>query len=189
MTIVGLGNPTERYRNTRHNIGFMVADVLANRLNVRFHRRPNRLVAVGRWSGREVRIMKPMSYMNKSGLPVSMQMDETPDELLVIVDDMSLPFGRLRLRPSGSDGGHNGLASVISWLGRDDFPRVRIGIGAPPTAADGASYVLMPFPSGEARQLPDLLARAAEACLTVVSDGLQTAMNLFNPAPIEEPSA
>ncbi|MEO0073257.1 MAG: aminoacyl-tRNA hydrolase [candidate division WOR-3 bacterium] len=181
MTIFGLGNPTRRYALTRHNAGFMVTDELARRLDARFRPLPWRLVATTKYVGVPLHLVKPTTYMNESGIAVKEQLLSNPDEFMVVIDDIALPFGRIRLRPAGSDGGHKGLASVIYHLGRDDFPRLRIGIGSPPPGCESTQYVLEPFTSSEMSSLPEIIARAADACLVAVSEGLSMAMNRFNP--------
>ena len=183
MTIFGLGNPTRRYVATRHNAGFMVLDALAARLRCRFRMYPDREVARRQFAGDELVLVKPLLYMNESGGVVRKQLERKPDKLLVVCDDMALPFGRLRLRPAGSDGGHNGLGSIIAHLGRSDFPRLRVGIDAPARSSDGIDYVLEPFPTEQEALLPEVLARAADACIAVVTHGLERAMSRFNPMP------
>jgi PTH1 family peptidyl-tRNA hydrolase len=185
VTIFGLGNPTERYAATRHNVGFMVVDALARKLRARFRHVPGRFVARRELAGEPLTLVKPMLYMNESGVAVQEQLAAAPDEFLVVCDDMALPFGRLRLRPGGSDGGHNGLGSIIHRLGRTDFARLRVGIDAPPRAAEWADWVLEPFAPEQQHDLPEVLDRAAEACLTVVTAGLGRAMTRYNPAPVE----
>jgi PTH1 family peptidyl-tRNA hydrolase len=142
---------------------------------------PDREVARRQFAGDDLVLVKPLLYMNESGVVVRKQLERKPDRLLVVCDDMALPFGRLRLRPQGSDGGHNGLGSIISHLGRSDFPRLRVGIDAPVRSSDGVDYVIEPFPEEQAAMLPEVLARAADACLTVVTGGLELAMSRFNP--------
>ncbi|MBM3315925.1 peptidyl-tRNA hydrolase, partial [candidate division WOR-3 bacterium] len=115
------------------------------------------------------------------------QLEQRPDDFLVVLDDIALPFGRLRLRPGGSDGGHKGLASVIYHLGRSDFPRLRLGTGSPPAGTDGTDYVLEPFRAEEIARLPEVVGRAADACLDVTRAGLEAAMNRCNPDPAEPP--
>jgi PTH1 family peptidyl-tRNA hydrolase len=181
VTIFGLGNPTRRYAATRHNAGFMVLDTLAARLRCRFRMFPDGVVPRRLFAGDDLVLVKPLLYMNESGVVVRKQLERKPDRLLVVCDDMALPFGRLRLRPQGSDGGHNGLGSIISHLGRSDFPRLRVGIDAPVRSSDGVDYVIEPFPEEQAAMLPEVLARAADACLTVVTGGLELAMSRFNP--------
>lgn len=188
MTLFGLGNPGDRYADTRHNIGFLVLDELARRLRVRFRSGSGLALARGSWRSERLLLVKPMLYMNESGVPVAEQLRREPDDFLVICDDFALPFGRLRLRPQGSDGGHNGLASIVYRLGTDRFPRLRVGIGSPPEGMDRADYVLEPFPAEEATRLPELLGKAADACLAVATDGLERAMNRHN-SPGEEQCA
>jgi len=142
---------------------------------------PDREVARRQFAGDDLVLVKPLLYMNESGGVVRKQLERKPDRLLVVCDDMALPFGRLRLRPQGSDGGHNGLGSIISHLGRSDFPRLRIGIDAPARSSDGIDYVLEPFPEEQAAMLPEVLERAADACIAVVTQGLERAMSRFNP--------
>ena len=181
MTIFGLGNPGPRYALTRHNAGFMVVDSIAARLGFRFRTFPDREVAGRQFAGDQLVLVKPLLYMNESGVVVRKQLERKPDGMLVVCDDMALPFGRLRLRPAGSDGGHKGLRSIISHLGRSDFPRLRIGIDAPARSSDGIDYVLEPFPREQEALLPEVLARAADACIAVVTQGLERAMSRFNP--------
>lgn len=183
MTIFGLGNPTERYARTRHNVGFMVVDTLARRLHTRFRHLAGRHVARKEHAGRDLVLVKPLLYMNESGVVVKSQLEAEPDDFLVVCDDLALPFGRLRLRPKGSDGGHNGLGSIIYRLGRTDFPRLRVGIDEPGPGEDGIDYVLEPFPPEQAGKLPEVLDRAADACLALVTGGIELAMNRYNPDP------
>lgn len=186
MTIFGLGNPGPRYALTRHNVGFMVVDALAARLGFRFRTYADRAVARRQFSGEELALVKPLLFMNESGIVVRKQLERRPDDMLVVCDDMALPFGRLRLRPSGSDGGHKGLGSTIAQLGRSDFPRLRVGIDAPARSGDGIDYVLERFPADQEQVLSEVLQRAADACIAVVTQGLERAMNRFNPmaAPV-----
>jgi PTH1 family peptidyl-tRNA hydrolase len=183
VTIFGLGNPGRRYAATRHNVGFMVADALAGTLGCRFRVFPDREVARRQFAGDELLLVKPLLYMNESGVVIRKQLERKPDDMLVVCDDMALPFGRLRLRPAGSDGGHKGLGSIISHLGRSDFPRLRVGIDAPARSSDGVDYVLEPFPKEQEALLTEVLERAADACIAVVTQGLERAMSRFNPMP------
>lgn len=189
MTIFGLGNPGPRYALTRHNVGFMVVDVLAARLGSRFRTFTDRAVARRQLSGDALVLVKPLLFMNESGIVVRKQLERRPDDMLVICDDMALPFGRLRLRPSGSDGGHKGLGSIIARLGRSDFPRLRVGIDAPVRSSDGIDYVLERFPAEQEEVLSEVLQRAVDACIAVLTQGLERAMSRFNPmaAPGVEP--
>jgi PTH1 family peptidyl-tRNA hydrolase len=183
VTIFGLGNPGPRYALTRHNAGFMVVDSIAARLGFRFRKFPDREVARRQFSGDELVLVKPLLFMNESGVVVRKQLERKPDDMLVVCDDMALPFGRLRLWPAGSDGGHNGLGSIIMHLGRSDFARLRIGIDAPARSSDGIDYVLEPFPKRQEALLSEVLERATDACVAVVTQGLERAMSRFNPMP------
>lgn len=183
MTIFGLGNPGTRYAFTRHNVGFMVVDTLAAKLGFRFRTFADRAVARRQFAGDELVLVKPLLFMNESGIAARKQLARRPDGMLVVCDDMALPFGRLRLRPAGSDGGHKGLGSIIAHIGRSDFPRLRVGIDAPARSSDGIDYVLETFPTEQEALLPEVLARASDACIAVVVQGLERAMSRFNPLP------
>lgn len=185
--LFGLGNPGRRYAKTRHNAGWQVLDLLAERHDAAFKRTRLLHGETGdlRLEGTVVRLVKPHSFMNRCG-PVYRRALEVyeaePDEALVIVDDFSLPTGRLRFRGEGSDGGHNGLRSLQESLGTPAYPRLRIGIGPAPEGVPWATYVLKRYDAAQRRALPDLLERAADACEVWVREGLETAMNRFNPA-------
>ncbi|MEO0009031.1 MAG: aminoacyl-tRNA hydrolase [candidate division WOR-3 bacterium] len=179
MTIFGLGNPGPRYAHTRHNAGFLVVDTIAHRLGIRFHHLPGSLVGRTVIDAKPLTLVKPLLFMNNSGVVVKEHLSRNPDHFLVVVDDIALPFGTLRLRPKGSDGGHKGLASIIFYLKTDNFPRLRIGIGSP-DGVEAAEYVLSPWTDEETRQLPEVLNRAADACLFIFQHGLEMAMNRFN---------
>ncbi len=179
MTVFGLGNPTEHYAFTRHNLGFMTVDTIARRLKIRFHHISGRFLAQTMFAGKKLFLVKPLLYMNNSGVVVKEQLAEQPDDFLVVVDDLALPFGTLRLRPRGSDGGHKGLASIIYHLGTDEFPRLRVGIGSP-AERDATEYVLSPFSADELKLLPNVLECAADACLMVATSGLGKAMSRYN---------
>ncbi|NPA43083.1 MAG: aminoacyl-tRNA hydrolase [Chlorobi bacterium] len=181
--IAGLGNPGPQYKYTRHNAGFLAADTLAERLGADF--KPDRYaeVAKARHRGKQLIIIKPQTYMNLSGKAVRywLQKEKIPlERLLVIADDLNLPFGRIRLRAKGSHGGHNGLRHIIETLGTDAFPRLRIGIGKNFRPGEQVDYVLGKWTEEEIKRLPDILDRAAEAALTFVTRGLQEAMTRFN---------
>lgn len=183
--IVGLGNPDAKYRNTRHNVGFMVLDRLAERLGVAFDREKfHGAIAEVVQPGRKLLLLKPMTYMNRSGTSVAAaarnRVNEPEDDLLVITDDVNLPLGRLRLRARGSAGGHNGLKSVIEHLGTQDFPRLRIGVGAADSRADLSDHVLGKFAPDELDTVRDAVERAANAALRFIDQGLEKAMNEFN---------
>ncbi len=182
--IVGLGNPGREYRLTRHNVGFMLLDRLAVKLDLRFTRLQSKaLVADGLYQERKIILAKPQTFMNLSGQAVQglMRFYKLPlDRLLVVHDHLDLPLGTLRLRPDGGAGGQRGMESILARLGSDDFARLRLGIGRPPGQMDPAAYVLQEFSTAEQAVLSEMLNRAAEAVLTWVTDGLETAMNRFN---------
>ncbi len=183
--IVFLGNPGPKYECTRHNAGFMAGDALAKKLGVSIDRlRFKALTAAAEINGEKVLLMKPQTFMNLSGEAVGQAArfyKIPPERVLVVSDEISLPLGKLRVRPKGSAGGHNGLKSIIASLGSDAFPRIRIGVGAPPHPDyDMADWVLSVFRN---QDLEDMLAasdRAAEAVTTYISDGPERAMNRFN---------
>ena len=183
--IVFLGNPGPKYECTRHNAGFMAGDALAKKLGVSINRlRFKALTAAAEINGEKVLLMKPQTFMNLSGEAVGQAArfyKIPPERVLVVSDEISLPLGKLRVRPKGSAGGHNGLKSIIASLGSDAFPRIRIGVGAPPHPDyDMADWVLSVFRN---QDLEDMLAasdRAAEAVTTYISNGPERAMNRFN---------
>ena len=182
--IVGLGNPGREYRLTRHNIGFICLDRLADRLDAAFTRVESRaLVTKTAYQSSRLVLAKPQTYMNLSGQAVSAlaRFYKVPIEhLLVVYDDVDLSLGTLRLRPGGSSAGQKGMQSIIERLGSQDFPRLRLGIGRPPGRMDAASYVLQEFHPGEGELLGATLERAVDAILTFVSEDLVTAMNRYN---------
>lgn len=185
--IVGLGNPGERYARTRHNIGFEAIDTLARRHGLEFRgKRANSLIAEGQIAGQRVALVKPQTYMNLSGQAVSSLRNwykiDPARELLVVYDDLDLPFGKLRLRERGSAGTHNGMRSIVAQLGSSDFPRLRVGIDQPPGKMDAAAYVLSRFRKEEEAELPFLLDTIADAVEVVLREGLTAAMNRYNPA-------
>ena len=165
--VVGLGNPGPAYAATRHNVGFMVVDLLAERMSSRFKAHKGRAdVVEGRLVGVPVVLAKPKCYMNESGGPVASIRDffKVPVERIVVIhDDLDLPYGTLRLKRGGGDGGHNGLRSVTSALGSREYLRVRLGIGRPPGRMDPADYVLRAVRRGRGRELPFHVDRAADA--------------------------
>ncbi len=181
--IVGLGNPGPRYAATRHNIGFAVVDLLADRIGGRFKAHRSRCEIVeARLSGIPVVLAKPMSYMNESGGPVNAaaRFFKTPVERIVVAhDDLDLDYGAIRLKQGGGAGGHNGLRSMISALGSPEFARVRFGIGRPPGRQDPADFVLREFATGERKELGYLVDRAADATEALLRDGLTEAQNKF----------
>jgi PTH1 family peptidyl-tRNA hydrolase len=181
--IVGLGNPGERYRRTRHNVGFMVVDALAARGKAKAGKLFGEAwVAEATLAGRAVRLAKPLTFMNRSGRAVKALMDRSPGELepVVVVDDAALPVGSVRVRERGSDGGHNGLRSVIAALGSEEFPRVRVGIGRGDANEDMAEYVLSEFRPEDVTIVEEVVSWAAEAIECLVGDGVAAAMNRYN---------
>jgi PTH1 family peptidyl-tRNA hydrolase len=180
--VVGLGNPGSRYAQTRHNVGFMVVNVLARRHHMTFRGSKQRAdVARGRMGDLPVLLAQPVTYMNESGVAVARLVAyyRVPlEHLLVVCDDLDLPFGRLRLRPSGSSGGNRGLESIIREIGSKDFPRLRVGVGRPDRSA--VDHVLSPFSPEQMRLLPGLVDKAADAVTAALQEGVTPAMNEFN---------
>jgi PTH1 family peptidyl-tRNA hydrolase len=181
--VVGLGNPGPRYAGTRHNAGALVVDVLAARMGGRLKTHKARAdVLEGRLASGPVLLARPRSFMNESGGPVAglLRFYKVPLERLVVVhDDLDLPFAALRLKRGGGDGGHNGLRSISAANGRD-YLRVRVGIGRPPGRQDPADYVLRDFSTAERKELDYLVDRAADAVEALVCEGLEAAQNRFN---------
>ena len=182
--VIGLGNPGPDYARTRHNVGFLCLDELAARHGLRFASgRARAEVVTGAIAGEPVALAKPQTYMNDSGASVAALVafyQIAPTNLLVVSDDLDLPFGHLRLRAAGSAGGHNGLRSIIAHLRRQEFARLRIGIGRPAERIPAERYVLMPFTPAERERLPDVLAAGADAVECWTRDGLTDAMNRYN---------
>ena len=183
--IVGLGNPGGEYEMTRHNIGFLVLDELAARNGLSFRKswwHPFE-VAKGIMGGETVWLVKPQTFMNRSGLavrPMLRRLKSLPDDLLVVFDDTALEWGRLRIRAQGSAGGHNGVQSVLDVLGGDAFGRIRVGIGTKPDMVSLSDYVLGSFSAEERRELDGVTARAADAVERVCQEGIARAMNVLN---------
>lgn len=179
--VVGLGNPGSRFERTRHNIGFMVAGELALRASATFRSSKQRAeVARGAVEGLNLLVARPQTFMNLSGIAVSRLLSyyHLPvNRLIVVCDDLDLPFGTLRLRPSGSSGGNRGLMSIISELGTEDFTRLRVGVGRP--RGEAIDHVLSRFPPEHEELLPGLVSIAADAVLAALQD-VRTAMNEFN---------
>ena len=185
--IVGLGNPGPKYRNTRHNVGFQVLDLLAARWGAAFDREKfYGLVAMAGHASENVMLLKPLTYMNRSGASVAeATRNKVPDlaDLLVVVDDVNLPFGRLRLREGGSAGGHNGLKSIIEQVGSQEFPRLRIGVGVNKAGEGLTDHVLGSFRPEERAELDAIVARAADGVAAFVEGGVIPAMNEVNKKP------
>ncbi|MDT0302272.1 aminoacyl-tRNA hydrolase [Streptomonospora wellingtoniae] len=184
--VVGLGNPGPSYAGNRHNVGFMVADALAERCGQRFKAHKARAeVAEARIRGVPAVLAKPRTYMNLSGGPVaalSRFYKVPPERVLVIHDELDVPFGALRLKRGGGAGGHNGLRSVSESLSDPGYLRVRAGVGRPPGRMDAAAYVLKDFSSTERKELGVVVERAADAVETVLTDGLEKAQNIYHSA-------
>lgn len=183
--IAGLGNPGREYEMTRHNIGFLVLDELAGRLNLSFRRswRVPAQTAKGEIGRLPVRLVKPQTFMNRSGRAVSPALRQAggrTDDLLVVFDDVALGWGQLRVRAQGSAGGHNGVQSIMDALGGGAFGRIRIGIGPKPDSVSLSDYVLGPFSDTERQNLKDVVRRAADAVEMVCTAGIEQTMNCFN---------
>ena len=182
--IAGLGNPGPEYAGNRHNAGQMVVDLLAERMGTRFkaHRTRNE-VADGRLAGVPVTLAKPRTYMNLSGVPVAALAafyKVPPERIVVVHDELDIPFGAMRLKRGGGDNGHNGLRSVTQALGTNEYNRARFGIGRPPGRMDAATFVLRDFSAAERKELPLLIDRCADAVETLLSKGLAVAQNTFH---------
>lgn len=181
-----LGNPGEEYRKTRHNAGFMAGDYAAGRTGLEYSWRSwqkTGLYAVWEHNGEKIYFLKPQTYMNLSGRAVQSLAafyKIPPQQILVVYDDLALPFGRTRLRRDGSNGSHNGMGSVINCLGSSAIPRLRIGIGLRPSYIQGKDYVLGNFPEEEMEKMPEVLEKAWKSICVCVDEGLEKAMNLCN---------
>src|ERR1044071_1301769 len=180
--IVGLGNPGPEYARTRHNVGWQVVDAFAKkfRIDVARHEK-NAMTGTERVAGGSVLVAKPLTYMNLSGDAVRLLVNayaESTEELMVVYDDIDLPLGKLRIRPNGSSGTHNGMRSIIAELGSENFPRLRVGIGSPETQL--RDYVLDEFASGEQPVVDRAIGRAVDALVLFCRDDLRRAMNEFN---------
>ncbi|MBR4905076.1 MAG: aminoacyl-tRNA hydrolase [Selenomonadaceae bacterium] len=183
---VGLGNPTPEYAATKHNVGFMLADKLADKISAdNWREKFNALIAESFFGGEKIIIVKPQTFMNLSGEAVAPIMNFYKlgaDDLIVAHDDMDLPLGTIRLRPKGSGGGHHGIESIIQHLGGEqNFPRVRIGVGRPPKNWTVNHHVLSPFTQEDADKINVALEELVPAVLCIFSEGINNAMNKFNP--------
>jgi PTH1 family peptidyl-tRNA hydrolase len=185
--VVGLGNPGEHYRCTRHNLGFRVVDVLAARLAaVAGAERAGAWVAEARLADEPVLLVKPLSFMNLSGIPVARLLaahDGTPSDLIVVVDDAALDLGTIRVRERGGHGGHNGLGSLVAELGTEDFPRVRVGVRKGEMPEELAAWVLADFPEEDLTLAEEIEGRAADAVSCLATEGAVAAANRFNARP------
>jgi peptidyl-tRNA hydrolase, PTH1 family len=182
--IIGLGNPGREYRETRHNVGFMLLDKLTLRLNTRFTRMQSKaLVASSIYKERKIVLAKPQTFMNLSGQSVQglLHFYKLPlENLLIAHDDLDLPVGTIRIRPDGRSAGQRGMTSTIEKLGTDEFPRLRLGIGRPPGQMQAPDYVLQNFIESDLTIISETIDRAVEAVLLWVTDGLEAAMNKYN---------
>lgn len=183
--VVGLGNPGVNYNNTRHNVGFEVVKILADRFDIDTdYIRHKAICGKGLIEGNKVILAMPQTYMNLSGESVLQLVNyykiDVASELIVVVDDIDLAPGQIRIRKSGSAGGHNGLKNIIRNLGREDFVRVRVGVGAKPSGYDLADYVLSHFSKEDRELMDEAFIRVAESVVTIMKDGVDTAMNRFN---------
>lgn len=187
--VVGLGNPGPEYARNRHNAGFMIIDLIATRMGARFgrHRRAVAHVAEGHLGagGPRLVLVKPMTFMNLSGAPAAAlsRFYKIPAERIVVLhDELDIPYGQIRLKLGGGEGGHNGLRSLSQSLGTRDYLRVRFGIGRPPGRQDPADYVLSDFSTVERKELELLVDRAADATEVILTSGLERAQNMYHPA-------
>ena len=189
--VAGLGNPGATYRPTRHNVGFRAANRLAARdPSARWQERATAHVAQARLADQRVLLLKPQTYMNRSGevvAPTLADLDLPPTALLVLHDDVDLPLGRLKVKAGGGHGGHNGLKSLMAELDARDFVRIRLGVGRPEPGGDVVEWVLGAFTDEEQAPLTEMLDRAVDAALTVLTDGAGAAANRFNAAPRPSP--
>ena len=182
--IAGLGNPTREYDKTRHNVGFSVIDVLADKYNIDVSDRKHKaLCGRGVIEGEKVLLLKPQTFMNLSGESIREAVDYykiDPEEIIVIYDDISLEPGQLRIRLKGSAGGHNGIKNIIAHLGTQEFPRIKVGVGAKPPKMDLADYVLSRFGAEEQKVMDEAFQEAAEAAVMMMTTGAERAMNHYN---------
>lgn len=178
--VYGLGNPGTRYARTRHNMGFMVVDHLALRLGISVNKvRAGLLYGTARIFGRQVALVKPQTYMNLSGEPLNI-LGVEPGELVVVHDDMDIPFGSVRVKAGGGTGGHRGLESIRATLGTGEFLRIRVGIGRPPVGKDPSVYVLEEIPASDMPVLSRILEAASDAVMMCLRGEVVSAMNTFN---------
>ena len=181
--IVGLGNPGKEYKYTRHNLGFIIVEQLAKDLQVSFKKRKLYWIAITNYKDIEVVLLKPMTYMNLSGRAVEFIVNKHRidfSQILVICDDINLPFGQIRIRGKGSDGGHNGLASIIEYLNTLQFPRLRIGIGSRFSKDQVTEFVLSPFATKEINKITDIIDVARHVVWSFIEKGLMVTMNEYN---------
>jgi PTH1 family peptidyl-tRNA hydrolase len=182
--VVGLGNPGEEYENTPHNLGFRVIDLLAERNSIHVNRKDSKaLIGVGEVAGKPVILAKPQTYMNLSGTsvePLMVKHSLTPADLILVYDELDLPWGELKIKPRGSAAGHHGPESVIDRLGTTDFVRVRLGINPGYKLRDGVEYLLSPIKRSEREQAEELVGRGADAVASIIAEGVEKSMTKFN---------
>lgn len=182
--IIGLGNPGRQYENTHHNVGFDTVDILSGKFGIKIAKLKHKaLIGDGLIQGKRVLLVKPQTYMNLSGESVREVVEwyNIPlKNIIIIYDDVDLPLGRIRIRPKGSSGTHNGMKSIIYQLQSDEFPRIRIGIGKPPENWDMADYVLSRFDAEERKIIDQSISKAAEAAVEIINSGIEKAMNMYN---------
>ena len=187
--IVGLGNPGREYRETRHNVGFMIVDEIARRHGLSWAMAPSQVpdaFVTKRYGAAPLLLAKPLTYMNRSGDAVAAlarYYDIAPADLLIVIDEAALPFGKLRARPRGSAGGHNGLKSIVERLGTQEFPRLRLGVGRGDGRRDLADHVLATFEPEERTELEPVIARAADAAEMFAVEDIFKVMNVYNADP------
>jgi len=182
--VAGLGNPGEEYANTPHNLGFRVIDLLAERHSIRVNRKDSKaLTGVGEIEGKAVMLAKPQTYMNLSGTSVAALMEKhslTPADLILVYDELDLPWGELRIKPRGSAAGHKGPTSVIASLGTQEFVRVRLGINPGHEIREGAEYLLAPIKRSQQKETEELVGRGADAVASLIAEGVEKSMTKFN---------
>jgi len=181
ILVIGLGNPGPRYAFTRHNVGFMFLDRLANNWEKRYNFEESKI----KIENSEILLVKPMTYMNLSGEIFNYINPEDFDDIIVVYDDVSIPLGKIRIRKKGSDGGHNGLKSIISYIG-EQFPRIRIGVGPKPKEIDLVNFVLSEFSNKELVILDKILNLAIEALNCIITEGINKAMSKYNSIEVTE---
>lgn len=185
LLIVGLGNPGSAYARTRHNVGFDVIDVISEKTGIEVKKKMHHtLVGEGYVQGERIVVCKPQTFMNESGRSVVELVNwykPDPDRLLVVYDDIDLPLGKLRIRKSGSAGTHNGMRSILAQYGRQDFPRMRVGVGSRPAGWDLADWVLSHYATKEEQEVQfEAFMRAADAALMIAREGIEKAMQSYN---------
>ena len=184
VMVAGLGNPGREYVRTRHNIGFLVLEALASQVNLGFkNTRFEAQCAKGVFHQRQIILLKPQSYMNRSGFPIqklSSYFKIQISDIIVVHDDLDLPFGRIRVAHNRGHGGHNGIRSIIDAFGNKAFNRVRVGVGRPRQESGAVGHVLGKFSPDEIKQLDEVVEAGADACVTIIKNGVSSAMNLIN---------